>query len=330
MVRRRKGGDVRAVVTGCAGFIGSHLSERLLADGWHVSGVDAFTPYYDIAEKEANVAAFADEPRFTLARGDLGTIPLRPLLDDVDVVLHLAAQPGVRSSFGAGFARCAHDNVLVTQRLLEAAVDAGCQRVVMASSSSVYGDATTYPCPETAPLRPRSPYGVTKRACEDLSDVYRQLGLEVVALRYFTVYGPRQRPDMAVRRLCEAVTDGTPFELYGAARHTRDFTYIDDAVDATVRAATAPAPGEVLNVGGGQQASMAEVIALLGQLAGVPVPVCAGTRQRGDVPRTGADTTAARRLGWSPQVALADGLWSELSWVRQRSSVPPVAPRRAS
>jgi UDP-glucuronate 4-epimerase len=321
---------VRAVVTGCAGFIGSHLCERLVADGWQVRGVDVFTPYYDVAEKEANVAGLEREHRFTLVRGDLATMALRPLLGDADLVAHLAAQPGVRSSFGAGFARCDRDNVLVTQRLLEASLDARCRRVVLASSSSVYGDATSYPCPETAPLRPRSPYAVTKRACEDLGDVYRELGLEVVALRYFTVYGPRQRPDMAVRRLCEAVTGGPAFQLYGAGDHIRDFTHVEDAVDATVRAATATDPGAVLNVGGGEQSSMDEVIDLLGELAGKPVPVRAGAVQRGDVRHTGADTTAVRRLGWSPRVTLAEGLWSELSWVRARATRPVVTAGRAS
>jgi UDP-glucuronate 4-epimerase len=312
---------VRAVVTGCAGFIGSHVGERLVADGWHVRGIDAFTAYYDVAEKEANVAGLSAAPRFSLVAGDLATIPLRPLLADADVVVHLAAQPGVRASFGAAFARCDRDNVFATQRLLEAALDARVGRVVLASSSSVYGDAPAYPCAETAPLRPRSPYAVTKRACEDLADVYRGLGLDVVALRYFTVYGPRQRPDMALRRLCEAACGGPPFELYGAARHVRDFTHVADAVDATVRATTAAAPGPALNVGGGQQASMDEVIGLLGDLNGAPVPVRAGASQRGDVARTGADTSAARdRLGWRPHVDLVDGLRSELDWVRARTA----------
>jgi UDP-glucuronate 4-epimerase len=311
---------VRAVLTGCAGFIGSHVCERLVADGWDVRGVDAFTAYYDVADKEDNLAGLAAEPRFSLVVGDLATMPLRPVLHDADVVVHLAAQPGVRASFGAGFARCDRDNVFATQRVLEAALDTRVQRLVLASSSSVYGDAPAYPCPETAPLRPRSPYAVTKRACEDLADVYRELGLDVVALRYFTVYGPRQRPDMAVRRLCEATVGGPPFELYGAARHVRDFTHVADASDATVRAMTAADPGRVLNVGGGQSASMRTTIGLLGALIGGAVPVRPGVSQRGDVRRTGADTSAARaRLGWAPRVDLLDGLRSELDWVRSKA-----------
>ena len=321
---------MRAVVTGCAGFIGSHVSERLVADGWHVRGVDAFTPYYDVAEKEANLLGLTAERRFELVRGDLATIPLRPLFDDADVVVHLAAQPGVRASFGAGFARCDRDNVFATQRVLEAALDARVRRVVMASSSSVYGDAPTYPCRETAPLRPRSPYAVTKRACEDLGEVYRGLGLDVVALRYFTVYGPRQRPDMAIRRLCEAVEGGAPFELYGAGHHVRDFTHVDDAADATVRAMTAREPGPALNVGGGESASMTEVIDLLGGIAGDAVPVRAAAAQRGDVLRTGADTSALRGLGWSPQVSLTDGLVTELDWVRERAGRRVLVGGRAS
>jgi UDP-glucuronate 4-epimerase len=311
------GDAVRALVTGCAGFIGSHVSERLVADGWRVRGVDAFTPYYDPGEKEANLDGLADEPRFALERLDLAVGPIGDLLAGVDVVVHLAAQPGVRASFGAGFARCERDNVLVTQRVLEAALDAGVGRVVLASSSSVYGDAPAYPCREDTPLRPRSPYAVTKRACEDLAGVYRALGLDVVALRYFTVYGPRQRPDMAVRRMCEAIEGGPAFELFGTGHHVRDFTHVDDAVDATVRALRAPA-GDVLNVGGGESAAMVDVLDRLGHLAGRPVPLRQGSVQPGDVDRTGADTAALRRLGWRPRTSLIAGLASELAWVRAR------------
>lgn len=317
---------MRAVLTGSAGFLGSHLAERLLADGWRVTGVDAFTDYYDPAEKEANVAALAADPRFDLVRADLATAPLGGLLADRPAVVHLAGQPGVRVSFGEGFERCVRDNVLATQRVLEAALAAGCPRVVYASSSSVYGELSgRRPCTEDDATRPRSPYGVSKRTCEHLADVYRGIGLDVVGLRYFTVYGPRQRPDMAMRRLCEAALGGPAFELYGDGTQSRDFTHVDDAVDATVRALAAPEPGPVLNVGGGEEATMLDVVAVLGRLAGGPVPVVAGAAQRGDVHRTGADTTRARRrLGWAPRVGLVDGLASELDWVAARRAAPAL------
>lgn len=319
---------MRVVVTGVAGFIGSHLAEHLLAEGHSVTGVDAFTTYYDPADKEANLTALAHEPRFDLVRADVVTAPLERLLAGRPAIVHLAAQPGVRSSFGDGFDRYVHDNVLATQRVFEAALAAGCQRVVYASSSSVYGDADSYPVDERTKTRPRSPYGVTKRTCEHLADVYRRLGLETVGLRYFTVYGPRQRPDMAMRRLCEAAAGGAPFRLHGTGAQSRDFTFVADAVDATARAVSARAPGKVLNVGGGQEATMTEVIRLIADAAGVALPVLAAAAQAGDVLRTGADTRRARRrLGWSPQTDLASGLAAELAWVLARHEDAQLADR---
>jgi len=310
---------MRAVITGCAGFIGSRLAERLVADGWHVTGVDAFTPYYEPADKQANLAGLASEPRFDLVTADVVTAPLGRLLVDRPAVFHLAAQPGVRGSFGDGFDQYTHDNVLATQRVLDAALASQCRRVVYASSSSVYGDATTYPCTEDTACAPRSPYGVTKRTCELLGDIYRGLGVETVGLRYFTVYGPRQRPDMAIRRLCEAALGGPAFRLHGDGSQSRDFTHVDDAVDATVRAMTAPDPGSVLNVGGGHEATMNEVIRAVETLAQTALPIERAAVQVGDVRRTGADTSRARlRLGWTPAITLLDGLRSELDWVRDR------------
>jgi nucleoside-diphosphate-sugar epimerase len=208
------------VVTGCAGFVGSHLGERLVAEGLCVRGVDTFSSYYSRADKEANLAALAREPRFQLLELDLAAAPLEPVVAGASIVFHLAAQPGVRASFGAGFADYVRDNVLTAQRLFESALAAGPRRVVWASSSSIYGDAAAYPSREdTTPAAPRSPYGVTKHTCEDLADVYRSRGLDAVGLRYFTVYGPRQRPDMAMRRLCEALVDGAPFRSTATARN---------------------------------------------------------------------------------------------------------------
>ena len=318
-----------AVVTGCAGFIGSHLSERLVADGVKVIGVDAFTPFYDRADKVSNLAALADEPHFDLVELDLADAELGPLLAHADVVFHLAAQAGVRTSFGDGFARYARDNLMATQRVLEAAADACCRRVVWASSSSVYGDAETYPCVEaTTPTHPRSPYGVTKRACEDLAEVYRIQGLSVVGLRYFTVYGPRQRPDMAIRRLCEALVAQGTFPLFGDGLQSRDITYVDDVVSATVLAGSVSHPEAVYNVGGGHEVALSEVIAMLEGIAGESIAIEHHEVQLGDVRRTGADTCSAQRsLGWHPQVVLADGLRNELAWVRAMAaarSLPAV------
>lgn len=319
---------MRVVITGCAGFIGSHLTERLLADGWHVTGLDALTAYYDPAEKRANLAPLLAHPAFDFVRADLVSANLADVLVGRPHVVHLAAQPGVRRSFGDGFDQYVHDNVLATQRIFEAAAEADVPRLVYASSSSVYGDATRYPVTEQTATRPRSPYGVTKRTGEKLADIYRGLGLDVVGLRYFTVYGPRQRPDMAIRRLCEAAAGGPEFRLHGDGAQIRDFTYVDDAVEATALTLTARRPSALLNVGGGREASMREVIDLVGELAGHPIPVRRRVGQLGDVRRTGADTTLARReLGWAPKTELADGLTATLDWVsaRRGTGLPVVA-----
>ena len=318
-------GRPRAVVTGAAGFIGSHLCERLVAEGWDVVGVDCFTDYYARADKEENLHGLDAEPRFTLLEADLVDDAWVPVLEAGDTVFHLAAQAGVRGSFGPSFARYARDNILATQRVFEGARTAGCRRVVWASSSSVYGDAPGYPCREPDPLQPRSPYGVTKRACEDLARVYAGDGLDLVGLRYFTVYGPRQRPDMAMRRLCEAVLDGSPFPVFGDGLQSRDFTFVTDACDATLRAALAARPAPVYNVGGGSETTLAGVIEIVERLAGTRLVTLRHPVQGGDVRRTAADTSAARRdLGWRPGVTLEQGLAAELGWV-QRAVVRSAA-----
>lgn len=317
---------MRVIITGCAGFIGSHMAERMIAEGWKVTGVDAFTDYYPRADKLANLAGLADEPSFDLVEADLGRAPLGALLAGGPPVIHLAAQPGVRGSFGEGFGRYLNDNVLATQRLFEASLEAGCRRIVYASSSSVYGDAEEYPTREdSTPRRPRSPYGVTKGMCEDLAAVYGRLGIGTVGLRYFTVYGPRQRPDMAMRRLCEAALGGPHFRLNGDGSQSRDFTHVADAVDATLRAVVSVDPPMLLNVGGGEEATMREVIELLGDLAGAPISVERVAEQPGDVRRTGADTARLRARGWAPSVGLREGLRSEFEWVTARHADSPVA-----
>ena len=316
----------RAVVTGAAGFIGSHLCERLIADGWHVVGIDRFADYYPRVDKEANLIGLRRDPAFTLLEADVVGESWRSVLSRGDTVFHLAAQPGVRGSFGTSFARYARDNVVATQRTFEAAAAAGCRRVVWASSSSVYGDALDYPCTEWTPTRPRSPYGVTKRACEDLAAVYRDYGLAIVGLRYFTVYGPRQRPDMALRRMCEAVVAGATFPVYGDGFQSRDFTFVTDACDATVRAAMSDDVGPIYNVGGGAEASLARTIEIVERLAGTRLEVTRVVRQRGDVRRTAADTSAGRGdFAWRPVVDLEEGLRQELEWVRRTTSARRVA-----
>jgi UDP-glucuronate 4-epimerase len=308
-----------AVVTGAAGFVGSHLAERLVADGWQVVGVDCFTDYYPRADKEANLAGLSAAPTFDLVEADVAGGAWRRCVGPGTVVFHLAAQAGVRGSFGASFARYAHDNLVATQSVLEAAGENGADRVVWASSSSVYGDAEAYPCLEaTTPTSPRSPYGVTKRACEDLARVYRNRGLHTVGLRYFTVYGPRQRPDMAMRRICRSLLDGTAFGMFGDGSQSRDFTFVSDAVDATVRAGVAGRTSPVYNVGGGEEATLAQVVAVLEAAAGRSLLVEPHPVQAGDVLRTKADVRLAEtELGWRPVVRLVDGLAAEYAWTAQ-------------
>jgi UDP-glucuronate 4-epimerase len=306
-----------ALVTGAAGFIGSTLTDRLLADGVQVTGIDLFTDYYDRALKRKNVAGAAKHPAFTLLELDLAEADLAAL-PEVDVVFHQAAQPGVRASWGREFAAYAHHNVLATQRLLERYKGTKLERFVYASSSSVYGDAESYPTSESALPRPFSPYGVTKLAGEHLTLLYgRNFGLPVTALRYFTVYGPRQRPDMAFHRFCRAMLAGEPITVYGDGRHTRDFTYVDDAIEANVRAWTRAKPQGVYNVGGGSQVEVVEAIALLEKSLGVPARVHFEPRPAGDPDRTRADATRlAADLDYRTTVGIADGLAAEAEWAR--------------
>jgi UDP-glucose 4-epimerase len=309
-----------ALVTGCAGFIGSHLTESLLADGYEVVGVDCFNDNYSRADKQANLTRARDHAGFRLLPADLVTLDARSVLDECDVVFHLAGEPGVRTSWGARFDRFTHHNVTATQRLLEA-LPAG-KRFVYASSSSVYGDAETLPTAEEVTPRPLSPYGVTKLAAEQLCRLYHaNHGHDTVSLRYFSVYGPRQRPDMAFRRFCEAILRGEPIALFGDGSQTRDFTFVADVVAATRAAGALPrGGGRVYNVGGGSRVSLAQTLEALAAIAGRPLDVRYGARESGDVRDTGADIARARAdLGFEPAVALASGLAVEFEWVRARA-----------
>jgi len=309
---------VKTVVTGVAGFIGSHLADSLLADGHEVLGVDAFLDYYPRPVKERNLARARDHRGFRLVEGALQDLELRGVLEGAAQVFHLAAQAGVRTSWGREFALYSDHNVLATQRLLEAAVLAGIPRLVYASSSSVYGDSPSLPLREDAPCRPLSPYGVTKLAAEHLGRLYeRGHGLPVVSLRYFTVYGPRQRPDMAFHRFLTACRDGRPISVYGDGEQTRDFTFVDDAVSATRRAGESGRPGCVYNIGGGDRVSVNEVVRRIAQVTGRAPEVRREAPQKGDMRDTFADTSAARRdLGFGATVSLSEGLRREWEWLR--------------
>lgn len=312
---------LHALVTGAAGFIGSHLVEALLAVGGSVRAVDALTPSYDLDVKQANTAGFAHHDRCEWIVADLRRADLDALCDGVDVVFHLAGQPGVRESWSAGFEDYVEHNVVATQRLLEAAVRADVGRFVYASSSAVYGNLGEYPTTERAVPAPHSPYGVTKLAGEHLCGLYAaNWGLPTVALRYFTVYGPRQRPDMAMHRLVEAALDGTAFPLFGDGSQVREFTDVGDVVAANLLAGTRPlAPGTIVNVAGGEPATLRRVIDVVEDLVGRPVHLDPRPSQAGDVARTGGSTDRARRLlGWQPQVSLEAGLLRQVDWHRGR------------
>lgn len=312
---------MRCVVTGVAGFVGSTLAERLLADGHEVVGIDCFTDYYGRDVKERNLATARQSARFTFHEEDLAEADLDARLDGVEVVFHQAAQAGVRASWGETFASYTHHNVLATQRLLEAAKRrmgrGGPRRVVYASSSSVFGEGAELPMRETTFCRPYSPYGVTKLAAEHLCELYRNnFGLSTVSLRYFTVYGPRQRPDMGFHKFIRAALRGEPIVVYGDGQQTRDFTFIDDVVQANVLAATSQADG-VFNVGGGSRVTLGHVFDTLGEVLGAPVKTTRGDRQAGDVSHTDADAARARaELGWAPKVPLAEGLARQAAWHR--------------
>jgi UDP-glucuronate 4-epimerase len=305
---------MKYVVTGAAGFIGSHLAEKLLAGGHEVFAIDCFTDYYDPALKEENAAGL-DVVRLDLAEEDLD-------LDGVDGVFHLAGQPGVRS-FGDVFEEYVRRNLLASRRVFEAAAGAGV-RVVFASSSSIYGDAERYPTPEETDPRPISPYGITKLGCEQLANAYAQgFGLDAVVLRYFTFYGPRQRPDMALARIVEALARGSSFELYGDGLQSRSFTYVADGVGATVTAMERAPAGSVFNVGGGEEATMREAIATLERVSGRTLDLVESPAAAGDVRRTSADATRIERdLDWRATTSLEDGLRAQWEWASVRVAAP--------
>ena len=308
---------MNALVTGAAGFIGSHLVERLLDNGARVTGIDCFTDFYARSIKEANVSPLRARSQFQLVDSRIEDADLARLLREVTHVFHLAAQAGVRESWGRDFRVYTASNVDATQILLEACVGIACERFVYASSSSVYGDDAALPMRETARPQPVSPYGVTKLAAEHLCHLYHvNHGVPAVSLRYFTVYGPRQRPDMAFHRFLKAALSDAPIGVYGDGRQTRDFTYVADAVAATVAAATRGVPGRVYNVGGGSSVSVNRVLVLIARCTGRPLTLRRQPPQKGDMRDTYADTHLAQsELDFTPKVSLDEGIESEHQWL---------------
>jgi nucleoside-diphosphate-sugar epimerase len=309
----------KVVVTGAAGFIGSHLCERLLDEGFEVVGVDSFTDYYSPSRKRRHLERCTGRGGFRLFEQNLAACDIPSLLEGASGVFHLAAQPGVRKSWGSEFSHYLESNVLATQRLLEALKDTPSIPLVHSSSSSVYGETRRLPMREDHPAAPLSPYGATKLAGEHLCELYRHnYGVTYRALRYFTVYGPRQRPDMAFSRFITAVFDGGSIEVYGDGRQTRDFTYVTDAVEANILAFRYEGPLAVFNIGGGSRASLLDVLAVMERELGGRFDVHHVERAKGDVTDTWADTSRAREaLGFAPRVSLEEGIRNEIAWYRE-------------
>lgn len=311
---------MRCLVTGAAGFVGSHLAERLLREGHEVIGIDCFVPYYPRWMKERNLAGLLNHPAFRFLEGNLLKTDLQELLGQgIEYVFHQAAQAGVRSSWGEEFAEYVELNVLATQRLLEAAKRHPLRKFVYASSSSVYGDVTTLPMHEDALLKPLSPYGVSKLAAEHLCYLYwKSFGVPTISLRYFTVYGPRQRPDMAFHRFLRFFLEDRPIPIYGDGQQTRDFTFIGDIVEANLLALHPSVAGIVLNIGGGTTITLHDAIELCEEIVGKPARLETRPAEKGDVRETLADISRAQHhLGYQPKVHLREGLAAEWQWIQE-------------
>ena len=309
---------MKALVTGTAGFIGSHLSEYLVGQGLQVTGIDNFMDNYPTSIKASNIAGLKSHQKFEFVEGSLLEVDLSALLDGVDLVFHQAALPGVRTSWGSHFKVYTDNNILGTQTLLEACKESQVKKFVYASSSSIYGDTTDLPMRESSLPSPVSPYGVSKLAAEHLCWLYyRNFGVPVVSLRYFTVYGPRQRPDMAFHRFFRWGLEDKPLQVYGDGEQSRDFTHVDDIVTANWLAAEKAQSGEVFNIGGGSRITLNQIIEAVKDLVGQDLAVHYTEMQKGDVRHTSADTTMAEdRLGYKPTTPVYEGLKTEFEWVK--------------
>jgi len=310
---------LRYLVTGVAGFIGSHLAEELLKQGHHLIGIDCFTDFYPRGIKEQNLANLKGKAGFEFIEASINQIELKPILSRVDGIFHLSAQAGVRTSWGKDFDHYLEHNIKATQRILEAMRDFPELKMVFASTSSVYGDTDQYPTPESALKRPFSPYGATKLACEGLCYLYyKNYGVKVTTLRYFTVFGPRQRPDMAFHIFIKAVLTGKRINVYGDGSQTRDFTYVKDIVAGTISAMEKGKIAEAYNLGGGHQNKLIDTIDLIFKLCGKNTEINFLPPVKGDVKETLADTTKARsELGYSPKGSVEQGLKEEIAWIKQ-------------
>ncbi len=311
---------MKVLVTGCAGFIGSHVSEALVKKGDEVIGIDCFTDYYPRKIKEKNIANLTKKQNFRFIEGNILKLDLKDLLKNINCIIHEAAQAGVRASWGQSFRIYVDNNILATQKLLEAAKNSEIKKFVYASSSSVYGDVNTLPMKETDKPKPVSPYGVSKLAGEYLCYLYwKNFNLPTISLRYFTVYGERQRPDMAFHRFIKAILENKKITMYGDGNQTRDFTYISDIVNATISAAESSISGEVFNIGGGIRTSLAEIICLLEKLIGKKAKTEYVKKQMGDVKHTLADIRKAKNiLDYKPTMKIEEGLKKEIEWIKKQ------------
>jgi UDP-glucose 4-epimerase len=318
---------MQVLITGVAGFIGSHLAERLINDGVQVIGVDSFLDYYPRVIKEDNLKRVIQRSEFKFIEGDIADLDLNAIVSDVDAVFHQAALAGVRASWGTGFGEYVRNNILGTQLLLEASKDKNLKKFVYASSSSVYGDAAEYPVREDSPLKPVSPYGVSKLAGEHLSSLYfKGYDVPIVSLRYFTVYGPRQRPDMAFHKFLRAAAKGGEIEVYGTGEQTRDFTFISDAVEANVLALHSGRAGEIYNIGGGSRIKLMEAINIIQEISGSTANIKHTDAQRGDAKHTFADTSKAREhLSYAPAIGIREGILQQYNWLEEHKELYDLA-----